>query len=76
MVPIPELWLPILLSAVAVFVLSFLIHMVLPIHRGDLRRFPNEDEVTDALRRANIPPGDYGAPHAVSPAAFNDPNFI
>ena len=76
MVPIPELWLPILLSAVAVFVLSFLIHMVLPIHRGDLRRFPNEDEVMDALRRANIPPGDYAAPHADSPSAMKDPKFI
>jgi hypothetical protein len=30
MVSIPSLWLPILLSAVAVFVASSLIHMVLP----------------------------------------------
>ena len=76
MVPIPALWLPILLSAVAVFLLSFLIHMVLPVHRGDLHKFPNEDEVMDALRRANIPPGDYAAPHAGSPAAMKDPGFI
>jgi hypothetical protein len=76
MVPLPSLWLPIALSAVVVFLLSFLIHMVLPIHRNDLRKFPSEDDVVDALRRANIPPGDYAAPHAGSPAAMKDPAFI
>ena len=76
MVPMPTLLLPIVVSAVAVFLLSFLIHMVLPIHRGDLRQIPNEDQVVDGLRRANIPAGDYAAPHAGSPAAMKDPAFI
>ncbi len=76
MVPLTQLLLPILVSAVVVFLLSFLIHMVLPVHRNDLKKFPNEDEVLDALRRANIPPGDYAAPHASSPAAMKDPAFL
>jgi hypothetical protein len=57
MVPITALWLPILLSAVIVFVASSIIHMVLPIHRGDYRKLPDEDTVLDALRTAGVTPG-------------------
>jgi hypothetical protein len=66
MVPISALWLPILLSAAIVFAASCIIHMVLPYHRGDFRGVPKEDEVMEALRRFNIPPGDYMMPHARS----------
>ena len=45
MVSISALWLPILLSAVIVFVASSIIHMVLPVHRGDYRKLPEEDRV-------------------------------
>ena len=57
MVTIDALWLPIVLSAVIVFVASSVIHMVTPFHRGDLQRLPDEDSVQDALRRFSIPPG-------------------
>ncbi len=57
MVPITALWLPILLSAVIVFVASSIIHMVLPIHRGDYRKLPEEDKVLDAMRAAGVTPG-------------------
>jgi hypothetical protein len=50
--------------------------MVLPLHRNDLKRLPREDEVLDALRRLDIPAGDYAAPHAGSPAAMKDPAFL
>ena len=76
MVPLTSLVLPILLSAVIVFVASSILHMVLPIHRNDLRKLPKEDEVLEALRRLDIPPGDYAAPHAGSPAAMKDPAFL
>lgn len=56
------LWLPILLSAVFVFVASSLVHMVLPIHAGDYQKLPNEDRVRDALRDAQVPPGQYMYP--------------
>ena len=52
---IVTLWLPILVSAVIVFVVSSIIHMVLRYHSGDYRQLPSEDEVMDALRRFNIP---------------------
>jgi hypothetical protein len=56
-VPVHALWLPILLSAVIVFVASSIIHMALPIHKSDYRKLPNEDKVLDALRSAGVTPG-------------------
>jgi hypothetical protein len=78
MVPVTSLWLPILLSAVVVFAASFVIHMVLPFHRNDLRRLPTdkENEVLETLRRMSVTPGDYGAPHPGSPSGMNDPAFV
>lgn len=76
MVPLTSLWLPILLSAVFVFLASFIIHMVLKYHRTDYSKFPAEDQVLEALRRFNIPPGDYFGPHGGGPEAMKDPAFI
>lgn len=57
MVAITALWLPILLSAVIVFVASSIIHMVLPIHKSDYHKIPEEDRVLDAIRVAGASPG-------------------
>ena len=62
MFTLTALWLPIVLSAVVVFVASTVIHMVLGYHSTDWKRFPNEDGVLDALRQFNLPPGDYAGP--------------
>jgi nucleoside recognition membrane protein YjiH len=56
-VPIHALWLPILLSAVIVFVASSILHMLLPIHKSDYRKLPDEDKVLDAMRAAGVTPG-------------------
>jgi len=71
-----SLWLPVVLSAVIVFVVSAIIHMVLPYHRNDLRKAPKEDELMDALRRLDIPPGDYLVPHSGSMEGMKKPEFI
>jgi hypothetical protein len=64
MVPITALWLPILLSAVIVFVFSSIIHMALPFHKSDYRKLPDEDKVADTLRSAGVTPGRvYVIPH-------------
>jgi hypothetical protein len=76
MVSLVSLIVPILISAAIVFVASSVIHMVLTYHRTDMRRFAQEDDLLDFLRRASTPPGDYGAPHAGSPAAMRDPAFV
>ena len=57
------LWLPILLSAVVVFVISSLIHMVIKWHAGDYDSLSNEDAVRDAIRAGNPAPGRYVVPH-------------
>lgn len=76
MVSLTSLVMPILVSAVIVFVVSSIIHMMLPYHRTDFRKLPNEDEALEALRRLNIPPGDYLAPHPGSAEGMKKPEFI
>lgn len=76
MVPLTSLWAPILLSAVIVFVASSIFHMVLPFHRKDYKKLPAEDDAMAALRRLNIPPGDYLVPCAGSPETMRSPEFI
>jgi hypothetical protein len=66
MISLLSLWLPILLSAVIVFVISSIIHMLLPYHRSDWKGMEKQDEVQDALRPFKVPPGDYFLPHCAS----------
>lgn len=76
MVPVTSLWIPILLSAVIVFIASAVIHMMLPIHKNDLRKLDQEDAVMEALRRFDLSPGDYAVPHAGSASNMKNPAFI
>lgn len=62
MVSLTALWLPILLSAVIVFVASSVIHMVLPYHRSNYKQLPEEDKLRAALRSAGLQPGLYMFP--------------
>ncbi len=57
------LWLPIVLSAVIVFVASSILHMVLPYHHNDYKKIPDEDTVLPALRTAGLTRGLYVFPH-------------
>jgi len=75
MVPIMSLWAPILLSAVIVFVVSSIIHMALPYHRSDHAKVPSEEEAMAALRRLEIPKGDYMMPYCGSPKEMKTPEF-
>lgn len=61
-VSLSALLLPILLAAVAVFVVSSVIHMALPLHKSDMRGLPNEDAVLDAMRKSSLQPGEYMFP--------------
>ena len=69
------LWLPILLSAVVVFIASSVIHMMSPWHKSDYPKMPNEAQVMDALRPLNIPPGDYFFPRPSSRQEMSSPEF-
>jgi hypothetical protein len=69
------LWLPTILSAVAVFTLSSIIHMVVPWHKNDYVKFPDEDGVLSALRGFDLPPGEYMAPRPTSRSDMGSPEF-
>ena len=75
MVTIMSLWLPILLSAVFVFIVSSIIHMFLKYHANDYKQVPKEPEVMDALRPFGIAPGDYILPRAGSMEEMKSPEF-
>src|SRR2546427_1994690 len=75
MTALSALWLPILVSAVAGFVVSSIIHLTPLWHKTDYPRFPNEDRVLDALRPIGLPPGDYLMPRPASPAEMRSPEF-
>ncbi len=76
MVPIAALWIPILLSAVIVFVVSSIIHMFLPYHRTDYGTLPDENKVMEELGKFNLQPGDYLMPCAGSMKEMGSAEFI
>lgn len=76
MVPLTDLWLPILLSAALVFAVSSVIHMVLTYHRTDFRKAPAEDRLMEDLRSAELAPGEYAVPHAATPKEMSAPEFV
>lgn len=76
MVDLTALWLPILLSSVAVFAASFVLHMVLPYHWKDYARLPGEDSLREAMRKEAVGPGNYAIPCPGSPREMQSPEMI
>jgi len=70
------LWLPILLSAVIVFIASSIIHMAPLWHKNDYPPVPGEDALRAAVGPLNIPPGDYMVPRARGSAEMRSPEFV
>ncbi|HZI79848.1 MAG TPA: hypothetical protein VFD69_10065 [Vicinamibacterales bacterium] len=75
MTPLASLWLPILLAAAGVFIVSSIIHMATPWHQGDFGAVPDQARVLDALRSFNIQPGDYVVPRPSSRKEGASPEF-
>lgn len=62
MIPLATLWLPVLLSAVAILIASNILWMALPFwHRADYGRLENEKALLDAVSSAKS--GQYLAPY-------------
>lgn len=68
MTSLAALWLPIVLTTVFIFVASSIIHMVMPWHKSDFAKVPDEDAFRRAVGPMQIPPGDYMAPHCTTSA--------
>ena len=66
MVTLSMLWLPIVVSAAVVFFAGFLAWMVLPHHKSDWSRLPNEDAFAEAVNQQRPPAGQYRFPFAAS----------
>jgi hypothetical protein len=67
MVSLGSLVLPIVISAVLVFILSALVHMVLKYHQSDYTRLPNEEAVRSAVRSGNPKSAQYIIPYCRDP---------
>ncbi|HXW97295.1 MAG TPA: hypothetical protein VEI47_06890, partial [Gemmatimonadales bacterium] len=76
MVTLPQLWAPILLAAVLVFVTSSLVHMVFKWHNSDYQKLSNEDEVRAAIRKGNASPGQYVLPHCADQKDMAKPEMV
>jgi hypothetical protein len=70
------LWLPILVSAVLVFIASSVIHMAPLWHRNELGAPPDADRLQDALRPFGLQPGEYMVPRPKDMKDCNTPEFI
>lgn len=76
MISLTSLWLPILVSAVFVFIASSIMHVLLNYHGSDFAKLPGEEQAMDALRALNIPPGDYVMPWAGSMKAMGEQEYL
>jgi hypothetical protein len=73
-VSLVSLWLPILVAAVIVFFAGFVAWTVLPHHRSDWVRIPNEESMLEAIRGLGLGRGQYVFPHAMTPEGAKDPD--
>jgi len=70
------LWLPIVLAAVFIFVVSSVVHMALPIHKGDIGKMADEEAVLSQLRHSKVVPGEYMFPCAGSMKEMSTPEML
>lgn len=73
--PLASLWLPIVVSGVALFFASWAAWMLLPHHKNEWKGLPDEDGVISNLRKMNVPPGQYMFPYACKPEDFKSEEF-
>ena len=73
MAAIAALWLPILLSAVVVFIVSAAVWMVMPHHKNDFAPASDQDALMDAVRGSTPGPGMYYFPWAAG--GENSPEY-
>nr|MEE4267574.1 hypothetical protein [Candidatus Krumholzibacteria bacterium] len=70
------LWLPVVLSAVFVFIASSVIHMATPLHKNDYTILQQEDQVLATMREAGVRPGHYMFPRASSMKEMSSPEHL
>ena len=63
-------WQAVLLASVLVFFASAIVWMVMPWHKTDFSKVPDEEASRAALK--GIEPGHYMLPHCIDPKEFED----
>src|SRR5947207_15271994 len=76
MVGLSALWMPIVVSAVFVFIALMLLHMRPGGNKSDMKAVPGEDRVMETLRAANVQPGDYRFPYGRTVQEMEAPAFL
>lgn len=71
-----QLWLPIVVAAALVFVVSSILHMATPLHKNECRKVTGEDALREALRKQALAPGDYGIPRPDSMKDMCSPEMM
>ena len=71
--PFGSVWMAVVASAVAVFVGSSILHMVLKYHQADYKKLDNEDPLRDALRKSAGGPGLYFTPYCADHKQMREP---
>jgi hypothetical protein len=74
--PFGSLWLPVVVSAVVVWIASAILHMALRYHRADYKPLPDEQGIGAAMRKAGLRPGLYVIPHCADMSQMKDPAVI
>ncbi|MCP3905850.1 MAG: hypothetical protein GY715_19680 [Planctomycetes bacterium] len=70
-----ELWLPILVASVVVFIASFVSWMLLPFHKADFKKLKDEEAFFKTLAAMDAKPGQYMFPSCDDPSRMKDPEF-
>jgi len=76
MLSLAQLWLPILASAIAVFLASSVVHVLLRWHQSDYLPLKNEDDVRAVLRAGAVGPGQHFIPYCADPKDMGKPEMV
>lgn len=75
-VTLAQLWLPIVLGGLAVWLASFVMRMVLKHHANDFAPLPDEEAIRQAFHSAGFEGGrQYSIPHCTDMKQMQDPEF-
>jgi len=69
-----QLWLPVIIAVVLCFMAGFVLHTMIPLHKGDFSAVPGEAGVLDAIRKAGVGAGQYMLPWC-DPKDMKSPEF-
>ena len=74
--PLGSFWIPVIVSTIAVFLGSSIIHMALKYHKADYKSLPQEEAVREALRKADAAPGVYFTPYCADMKEMKNPEVM